>query len=437
MRIALLSCALTLIGALGCQGPQRGNVIFLHPDGTGANHWLAARVLLVGPDGELNWDKIPHMGVYRGHMKDSLTSTSHGGATSHAYGVKVVSDSFGLDGKDAITAQSGQQMSIMEEAQAAGITCGLVNSGTITEPGTACFMASVPNRKMHHEIAAQLIAADLPVLMGGGEQWLLPEGVQGRHGKGTRTDGRNLIEEAEAAGYTVVYTRDELISLPADTMKLLGIFAANQTFNDVPEEVQTARNLPHYWPDAPTIGEMTQVALDVLQRHNKPFFLVAEEEGTDNMANNNNASGDLEALRRADDAVGVIREFLAKDQGAFGQPRTMLIMAADSDASGMQVLSSSPDKLPADQPLPARSDNGGAMDGRDGTQSLPFLGAPDRFGNRWPFAIVWTSHADVSGGIVAKAEGLNAELLPNNVDNTDVYRMMYGTLFGRWPGMIR
>ena len=32
----------------------------------------------------------------------------------------------------------------------------------------------------------------------------------------------------------------------------------------------------------------------------------------------------------------------------------------------------------------------------------------------------------------ARAHGLNAELLPKNVDNTDMYRMMYATLFGVW-----
>jgi len=37
------------------------------------------------------------------------------------------------------------------------------------------------------------------------------------------------------------------------------------------------------------------------------------------------------------------------------------------------------------------------------------------------------------GGIVARAAGLNAALLPASVDNTDIYRLLYATLFGRWP----
>lgn len=77
--------------------PKKGNVIFFHPDGTSVSHWTAARMTIAGPDGTINWDRLPNMAVYRGHMKTSLTSTSHGGATTHAFGMKVDPDSYGMD----------------------------------------------------------------------------------------------------------------------------------------------------------------------------------------------------------------------------------------------------------------------------------------------------------------------------------------------------
>jgi len=40
---------------------------------------------------------------------------------------------------------------------------------------------------------------------------------------------------------------------------------------------------------------------------------------------------------------------------------------------------------------------------------------------------------DTAGGIVARAEGPNAACVRTGVDNTDVYRLLYATLFGRWP----
>ncbi len=46
------------------------------------------------------------------------------------------------------------------------------------------------------------------------------------------------------------------------------------------------------------------------------------------------------------------------------------------------------------------------------------------------FGIAWSCYDDVAGAVIAKAHGLNSELLSDNADNTDIYRIMYATLFG-------
>jgi alkaline phosphatase len=57
-------------------------------------------------------------------------------------------------------------------------------------------------------------------------------------------------------------------------------------------------------------------------------------------------------------------------------------------------------------------------------------------GERWPFAVAWATRHDVTGDILARAKGLNAERVTRLgvVDNTDIYRIMYYTLFGKWLG---
>lgn len=407
--------------------PQQGNVIFFHPDGTGLNHWTAARVQWKGPDGTLNWDRMPAMAVYCSHMADTLSGTSHGGATIHAYGVKVPADSYGKYGKEPLNALSGKPYSIMKEAQAAGIACGLVNSGDIYEPGTGCFVASADSRWMKQDIAKQIIDSNIDVILSGGEALLLPEGTEGRHGMGKRTDGLNLIKRAQSMGYHVVYNRTELLNVPQGTRKLLGVFASEHTFNDEPEETLASKALPLYKPDAPTVAEMMRAALLVLHRAEQPFFLVAEEEGTDNFPNKNNASGALEALRRADDAIGEAQAFLQK------VPNTLLLTAADSDAGAMQVYGAweGSGRFPGGI-VPATADavGGGHMDGKFGTQSETFLSGPDASGRKHPFAIVWNSRSDMAGGVLARAQGLNHEMVRGTIDNTDIYRIMYATLFG-------
>jgi alkaline phosphatase len=406
--------------------PTIGNVVFFHPDGTGVNHWLAARVAFAGPDGELNWDRLPGIGVYTGHLSDRLTGTSHGGATIHAYGVKVQADSFGLDGTEEITALSGQNASIAEEAMAAGRAVALVNSGAITEPGTAAFVASSPSRGDHELISAQVIESGAQIILSGGEQFLLPEGVAGRHGEGSRTDGRNLIEEAIAAGFQVVYTRDELMALdPATVDRVLGVFALNDTFNDQEFERNAIEGLPHYVETAPTVYEMTQFALAAVADDPEGFFVIVEEEGTDNMANSLNAAGTLEALRRADETVGVIHRFV-EERGD-----TLLVLAADSDAGGLQVVTGS--DIQEGEAVPATTDGGGIVMGQQGHFGDAFMSAPDANGVSHPFALGFIGYDDVAGGILVRAAGINADRVEPLMDNTEVYRLMYETMFGPIP----
>jgi alkaline phosphatase len=277
--------------ALAAGQAQTGNVIFFHPDGTGVNHWQAARIAFAGPDGELNWDRLPGIGVYTGHMADRLTGTSHGGATVHAYGVKVVNDSFGLNGAEEITAASGNRASIAEEALQAGRAVALVQSGAITEPGTAAFVSSSPSRDDDMLIARQVIESGVPVILAGGEQYLLPEGTRGHHGEGTRTDGVNLIEQAEAAGYAVVYTREELLALDtAATDKVLGVFAATTPSTTRTSSGTRSRACPTTSRPPPPSARWPR-----WRSRSSPatrgFFVVVEEEGTDNMSNNMNAAG--------------------------------------------------------------------------------------------------------------------------------------------------
>ncbi|MEL7026789.1 MAG: alkaline phosphatase, partial [Pseudomonadota bacterium] len=396
-----------------------GNVVFFHPDGTGVNHWLAARMHTVGPDGELNWDKLPAIGVYTGHMADRVTGTSHGGATVHAYGIKVRADSFGMNETEMLTAASGRDMSIAEEAMAAGKAVALVQSGHIAEPGTAVFVASNESRSNTHDISRQVIESGAQVIMAGGERFLLPEGTEGRHGPGQREDGLNLIETARDLGYTIVFTRDELLALDISSVdKLLGVFAHNHTFNDQERERNIIDGLPTYWAHAPSLAEMTEVALEIVARDEDGFFAVIEEEGTDNIANNMNASGTLEALSRADETAGTILDFVnSRDD-------TMMIMAADSDAGGLQVYRQD------EGAVDATTRGGGVLHGVQGAFGDAFETAPDKNGNTHHYGIAWTGYSDVAGGILVRAAGYNTDLIEPLMDSTEVYSVMYQTLFG-------
>lgn len=404
--------------------PTGQNVIFIHPDGAGLSGWNIHRILHHGPDGHSHWDLLPRLAVYRSHMRDSLDASSHGGGTIHAYGVKVLRDSYGMNGKEPLISASGYPGSIMQEARDAGLTVAIVNSGHLAEPGTACMLASVESRSQREAVAAQLIESGADLIFGGGEVLFLPRDKVGVHGQpGLREDGRDLVAEAKKAGYQVIYRKAELAALSADTPKILGLFAAENTYHDESEESLEAQGQPHYQPEAPELAEMTDAALRWLTARSRPYFLMVEEEGTDNFANAMNAAGTLEAFRRADEAIAVARRQVAADPA-----HTTLLVAADSEASCPALI---PFGTLASQPknqklrrLPGATTAGAPLDGANGTGTVPFVSAPDRVGQRHLFGIAWIDGGDHTGGVLARAEGARADRLPVNLDNTGIYHFV-------------
>lgn len=400
-----------------------GSAIFLHPDGMGANTWNAMRLREVGPDGRLAWDRLPQAAVYIGPMSDSVNASSNGGATTHAYGIRAELGSYGQVGGETPIAASGKRLSLMREAQAAGKAVALVNSSSLTEPGTGVFLASVHDRDDESAIAAQLLEAKPEVMLGGGEMFFLPKGVQGRHGEGVRADGRNLVDEARAAGYRIVYSAEELQAAPVDGQPLLGLFAHEHTFNEASEAELARQHLPAFQAQAPRFDAMVAAALARIQRDPQGYLLVGNEEASDNLSGENNVSGTLEAAAGADRAIALA---LAE---AAANPQLTVVVASDSDNGGMNATSDDlddPTELP--RPLPARSSNGSLLSSNAGE---PFLSAPDARGVRQPYYIVWASDSDMAGGTVARGIGPGAQLIQGSIDSTTIYRALYLGLFGQ------
>ena len=418
--LALLSALATLPTAASA-----ASAVFIHPDGSGLGHWNAGRMLYAGPDGQLNWDRMERLAAYRVHQRTWLSTSSHAGATTHAYGKKVHHDSYGLDRDQPLTAASGKPMSLMREAMQAGHRVGIVNSGHIGEPGTGVFLASNRSRGNVNEIAADIIGSGADLIFVGGEIFLLPAGTTGQHGQlGVRDDGRNLIDEARADGYTVIFTREELNALDPSVDKVIGVFAAVDTYNDRREHELAERGLETYNPDQPSFDEMVTKALEILGHDDsRDFFLVAEEEGTDNFSNRANARGMLDALIRADRAIGATMDFIARNP----ERATLLLVGADSDAGSPGVWA--PREPEEGYLLPEATDSGGELDGPDGAGGRPFVSQPDQAGRQHLFGIAWAMEGDNQGSTVAKAHGYRSDLLPVDVDNTGIYTVLHRVLF--------
>jgi alkaline phosphatase len=277
------------------------------------------------------------------------------------------------------------------------------------------------------EVFARKFEAKPEVILAGGEVYLLPKGVKGRFGvEGKRADGVNLIDRAKELGYRIVYNRDELIALPTGTQRVLGVFAANLMFNEDSEEGFAKSGAPLFPAGVPDIADLTAAALKIVARNPKGFLMVVNDETMDNLADHFNSQAVLKALSVTDRAIGMMADHVKAN------PRTLLLLTADASSGGFALYGRlpGPERMVIGTKLPERDPVTGApLDGARGTGSEPFLAAPDRNGQRLPFATAWVSGIDLAGSVLVRGAGHRAELVRGSLDNTDIYRVLYAALF--------
>jgi alkaline phosphatase len=173
---------------------------------------------------------------------------------------------------------------------------------------------------MENTIAEQMLDARIDVMLGGGMRSWIPQGTvtadyAAFDGKSRRKDSRNLLEEARTAGYRVVTNADELKNAN-DSERLLGLFAASH----MPYALDRR---PGDGVNAPALPEMTNVALEILSRNDRGFFLMVEGGRIDHAAHANDVAAMLAETLEFDRVVGLVCEF------ARTHLRTLVLITAD------------------------------------------------------------------------------------------------------------
>ncbi|MGD2206439.1 MAG: alkaline phosphatase, partial [Anaerolineae bacterium] len=296
--------------AAGAQGGARA-IILLIGDGMGNAHRTAARWRSVGQDGKLAMDTTPFSGWARTGSANNPVTDSAAAATALATGVKTNNGVIGQD-PDGVPVTT-----ILERAKAKGLAVGLVTNVQMAHATPAAFAAHVQSRSVMTEIARQMLAAKVDVLLGGGEDEFLPTTETGCFPEpGERTDGRHLIDEAIAAGYDYVCDAGALASVdPTSTTRLLGLFA---------DEGMTR-------PYSPSLIEMTQKAIDILSQDPDGFFLMVEGGQIDWASHSNDATHAISDTIGFDQAVSSAQAY-ASTTG-----NVLLVITADHETGGMSA----------------------------------------------------------------------------------------------------
>ncbi len=288
------------------------NVIFCIGDGMGLGQVTLARLRALGTAGKLHMERLPVSGIIRTHSSNRLVTDSAASGTAMSSGIKTKNGMVGLapDGSPYRT--------ILEAAQARGMATGLVATSAITHATPASFAAHVKSRKMEADVAEQLLANRINVLLGGGRKFFLPKSDP----NSGRDDERDLLAEARDAGYVYAETAEQLRSVNAPY--LLGLFQYNGLTTVPPE---------------PMLALMTRKAIRCLRNAqgtspgaNKGFFLMVEGSQIDWACHSNDAESCVRQTLLFDEAVKAAIDFALRDG------RTLLLVTADHETGGLTLL---------------------------------------------------------------------------------------------------
>ncbi len=270
------------------------NAILFIGDGMGPVQIAVAREAAGG--GPLRMERTP----FSGH---AVTLSVGGKVTdSAAAGTALATGHKTENGMISVSPDEQRLETILERCRAVGKATGIITTDALHGATPATFASHAKSRGMRSEIAAQLAASEVQVMLGFWRGEFLPKSAGG-----AREDGRNLIAEMSDTGYGVVYTRTALRK--SKRPKLLGLFDDGK--------------------EAPRLAEMVTAALERLGESKDGFFLVVEGARIDWKCHGNDPAGAVLDTWEFDEAIGAALDFADR------RGRTLVVVTADHETGGM------------------------------------------------------------------------------------------------------
>lgn len=324
----------TLMNALTLQKLNQNkakNIILFLGDGMGIPTVTAARILkgqLSGQSGEetqLEMDKFPYVALSKTYNTNAQVADSAGTATAYLCGVKANEGTVGVTAaavrSQCNTTEGNQVTSILKWAKDAGKSVGIVTTTRVNHATPSAAYAHCVDRDWFSDnemppeavesgckdIARQLFEniPNIDVIMGGGRKYMFPKNMsdveypgEKKH-SGTRKDGRNLVQEwidrmNNKRGH-YVWNKKELLSLnPSNVDYLLGLFEPG----DLPYDLESNRETD------PSLTEMVDVAIKVLRKNPRGFYLLVEGGRIDHGHHEGKAKQALHEAVEMDRAIG-------------------------------------------------------------------------------------------------------------------------------------
>lgn len=298
----------TLEAAAQKPGARPKRIIFLVADGMSPSVLPLAEQFSLRVRGKgLLWQALLNRPeARRGWMDmaslDSLVTDSSSASSSWGSGSRI------FNGWVNMLPDGTRLTPIFDLVRDKGFLTALVTTATVTHATPAGFAASVRRRDDEHRIAEQYLGK-VDVILGGGRRFFSPD---------SRKDGKDLTAAFRAAGYAHVENRSQLLAQAPAARRMLGLFSASHMPYTVDHRHnETALKL------VPTLAEMSEAALSILERQDKPFLIQIEGARVDHAAHANDAAGLLWDQIAFDEAIETVLRF------AEGRSDTLVVITSD------------------------------------------------------------------------------------------------------------
>jgi alkaline phosphatase len=350
-RTFLAAALLASFGAPAHAAGEVKNIIFFLGDGMGPATVTASRIFKYGEDGSLTMDKLERTARIKTYSNDAQTTDSAPSMAAYMTGVKMNNEVISMSAETIATnpskdvngnlgvnncaAGNGVAVpTILELAKARGKAVGSITTTELTHATPAATFSHICNRNAQYAIAAQVVPGGagynsalgdgVDVLMGGGRNHFTPfDGVTNKSG---RADGRNLLAELAAKGYTVAASKAEMSAAPSGK-KFIGLYSSKSHLEY--ELDRSATPAVGEGANQPSLAEMTTKAMDLLSQNANGYFLMVEGGRIDHALHGTNAKRALVDTIAFDDAVKA-----ALDKARITDPtlaNTLIVVTADHD----------------------------------------------------------------------------------------------------------
>jgi alkaline phosphatase len=310
------------------------NVIFFLGDGMGQPAVTSARILSKGLTegkyhGLLEMDTMNYRGLVTTSGVDALATDSANSMSAYMTGHKSSVNAMGVYACNEPDPNKHPRVETMAELlkRTKGMTIGVVSTAEVQDATPAAVFAHTRRRAEYLEIMDQALTEEqMPtVLMGGGLASLLPQAEDGSR----RDDDRDLVQEFKDQGFEYAQTRKQLETVMADGApdKLLGMFHTGNMNVYLDRQHDKKPEVLGVWDDQPNLMEMTQAALQVLEKNDDGFFLMVEAASIDKMEHPLDGPRVAYDTIEFDKAIGIAKEW-AEVRGD-----TLIVITADHNHS--------------------------------------------------------------------------------------------------------